>query len=144
MRQKRWNKEQEGDVSVDASMISNMEGKEESEQEMRIRHELIQKVDMELKQPHIFRDSGMTQAENALIFLDFYESLWERLTVIATCIAMVRNCGHQVQEELTQKFFCQEGQILCKDEQQREMMASRSVKEHDMEMWGDKLDRVHK
>mmetsp|Transcript_4459 Transcript_4459/g.6612 ORF Transcript_4459/g.6612 Transcript_4459/m.6612 type:complete len:90 (+) Transcript_4459:4045-4314(+) len=54
---------------------------------------LRERLESEQKQPHIFKDGTLILAENALIFDDFYNKLWEELTVISLSISMVINCG---------------------------------------------------
>ena len=47
----------------------------------------------ELNQPYLFRDRNLIAAENCLIFNEFYERLWEQLSIIAIAIYQIRSCG---------------------------------------------------
>ena len=107
------------------------------------KEKLEQKVRDELLQPYIFRDTNLSIAENCLIFDDFYRRIWQQLSVISLSTSIQNLCGPSPQEQLNETHFCQEGDIVCRDQEQREMMVSRSVREQDMEVWNGKIDNIN-
>lgn len=52
-----------------------------------------QKLFEELLQPYIFRDRNLISAENCLLFTDFYDKIWQQLSVIAVAIHQINSCG---------------------------------------------------
>ena len=78
----------------------------------------MEKLLQELLQPHIFRDENLLIADNVLMFEEFYGCIWERLSIIGLSIYLVRACGTGPQDELYEKEFCQDSQlIVCRDQE---------------------------
>ena len=89
----------------------------------------------------MFRDRNLIAAENCLIFNEFYERLWEQLSIISLAIYQIRSCGPSQQESLHEKEFCQEGQIVTISEEQRETLVCR--KEVRLDIWNGKIDNIN-
>ena len=82
-----------------------------------VREKLKQKLLDELKQPYIFRDRNLISAENCLLFNEFYEKIWQQLSIISLAIHQINSCGPSTQDSLYEREFCQEGSIVCRSQE---------------------------
>lgn len=95
----------------------------------------------ELNRPFIFRDRNLIAAENCLLFNEFYERLWQQLSIISLAIHQIHSCGQSQQEALYEREFCQEGSIVCRSQEQRETLVRR--KEARLDIWNGKIEHIH-
>lgn len=58
----------------------------------------------ELQQPYIFRDKQLIVAENILLFSDFYNQMWTKLSQIAIAIQMV-NVGLNSESDMPKQLM---------------------------------------
>ena len=86
----------------------------------------------ELQLPYMFRGQALLAADNCLIFDDFYGQIYTRMSIIGLSISMVQKCGPSEWESIQNESFCQEGDIVVRDEKQRQLMVSRVLREQDM------------
>lgn len=82
-------------TSINSPGLSQIAAKFESGQNAHLK-----KLRDEIQQPYIFRDRNLIAAENALLFEDFYEGVWQQLNIIASAIGTLSRCGANVQERL--------------------------------------------
>ena len=64
------------DGASEANLLKELSARKEEERSDKKR-KIKEYFDSEMKQPHIFKDNSIVHAENALIFDDFYKSIWE-------------------------------------------------------------------
>ena len=81
-----------GNGSADATSTSALDGSAPSgEPDANQQH--APQLSEELNQPHLLRNAHLIAAENALIFQEFYDRIWQKLSIIGLSIYLLRACG---------------------------------------------------
>lgn len=73
----------------------------------------------------------MIKAENLLIFRDFYDSLWLKLSQIALAVHLVK-IGSEPDQNMT-------NEVVCTDEQ-RSLYVN---KDDQLDVWNEKIDNLN-
>jgi len=75
------------------SFAPSDEGKNADNQGPDANQQHIKQLAEELNQSHLFRNANLIAAENALIFQEFYDRIWQKLSIIGLSIYLLRACG---------------------------------------------------